>query len=113
MSLIVRIPYTYIDDVMTIKGLQLSGTGWPVEEAYKAITKQCREFHSVLSKGELKQEGKYEFVDLPYNEKLYNRILELEPMPSEAKVKNNSNKVKSASNEEIIKYGYPDEKEKK
>lgn len=113
MSLIIRIPYTYIDDVMTIKGLQLSATGWPVEEAYIAITKQCKEFYAVLSKGELKQEGKYEFIDLPYNEKLYNRILELEPLPLDAKIKKSSSKIKSASSEETLKYGYPDEKEKK
>jgi hypothetical protein len=110
MNLIIRIPYTYIDDTLNIKCLQLSGTGWPAEEAYKTIIKQCKEFYSVLSKGKLKQEGKYEFIDLPYNEKLYSRILELEPLPLEAKVKKNSKKIKSASSEEIINYGYPDEK---
>ena len=104
-DLVIRIPATYVNDVLTIKALKLSATGWPKEEAFKTILKESPEFYAMLENGELKDEGKYLGLYIPYSDKLMKKILELEPLPKDKKKKESSN-IKSATAEEIVKYGY-------
>lgn len=104
-DLVIRIPATYVNDVLTIKSLKLSATGWPKEEAFKTILKETPEYYTMLVKGELKEENKYLGLYVPYNDKLMKTILEIEPLPKDKKKKESSN-IKSATPEETVKYGY-------
>lgn len=107
-DIVVRIPVTYVNDVLKIKALRLSGTGWPKEEAFKNILKETPEHYAMLYAGEIKEEGKYIGLYLPYSDKLLKLIYENELLPKDkekAKKKESSN-LKSANAEEVVKYGY-------
>ena len=107
-NIVVRIPVTYVNDVLTIKALRLSGTGWPKEEAFKNIIKETPEHYAILCEGEIKEEGKYMGLYLPHSDKLLKLIYEVEFLPKdkEKAKKRESSNLKSASAEEVVKYGY-------
>lgn len=101
------IPCTYDNDTLTISSLNMQGQGWPREEAFFAALKSAPDLYAELCVGSIKEDKGRLVVLTPYSKKLYERILELEPLPEEKiipKVKKDS--LLKPTNEETLKYGY-------
>lgn len=106
-KLILKIPATYEEETLTIKCLQLSASGLTVEDAYKDLIKSSKELYASLKPGKVKLEGEQYYIIVPHDEKVYNKILDLEPLPDEAERRRRQNShLKEASPEDVIKYGY-------
>lgn len=107
MKLYIQIPASYEDNTLTIKALNLSAPGWPAEEAYLNIAKNSPDLYSGLILGKLVKKDDKHFIVLPYNDKVYSRILELEPLPEDAeKKRKKQSHLLDLSPEDLIKYGY-------
>ena len=107
MKLYMQIPVSYETETLTIKSLGLTGTAWPVEEAYMKAIKDVPELYGPLSLGKIKQENDKYFLVVPKNEKIYSKILEIEPFPEEAeKKRKKQNHLSDVSPEDVVKYGY-------
>lgn len=102
-----QLPCTYENEVLTIKCLNLSATAWPLEEAFALVVKNTPEFYASLSLGTIHKENGRCFIVVPKSDKLYNKILELEPLPEDQDKKKKQNSLlKDVSPEEVLKFGY-------
>lgn len=106
MTTYMRIPATYENETLTIKALGLTHTAYPMEEAYMALAKNTPEHYAALALGTIKEEGRFIGITIPFNEKLYNKILEIEPLPVDKKRIKVDSHLHTASAEEVIKHGY-------
>ena len=102
------IPCTYVHEILTISSLDIQGKGWPQEEAYFMALKSAPDLYAELCLGTIKEEKGRLTVVIPYSKKVYERILELEPLPEEktiVKVKRENN-ILTPTSTETLKYGY-------
>ena len=102
-----QIPCTYDNDTLFIKALNIRGQGWPREEAFFNALKASPELYGELCAGTIHEHKEKLFILVPYSTKLYDRIIELEPLPTAAEQKKlKKNNLLKPTTEEVLKYGY-------
>ena len=101
------LPCTYAKDTLTIKCLCLQGFGWPAEEALMNTLKSNPEWYAELCMGVIEVDAKDRYaLIVPYSKKIYERLLEIEPLPSDQIMKKPRPDFLMPTNAEVLKYGY-------
>ena len=107
MVLMLSLPCTYENSTLTIRCLRISADGSSAEDALFKAIKNTPELYAELCSGRVVRDNKnrHELI-VPHSEKLYNKIVEIEPSPESKKKAARKDGVLKASAEETLKYGY-------
>lgn len=101
----ISMPCNYEGETLVVKALNLRAEGYPAEQAYFTAIKSAPELYAELCTGVITEDkGKYTLI-VPYSQKVYDRILEVEPFPLD-KPKKKREGVLKATSDEVLKYGY-------
>jgi hypothetical protein len=101
----IRLPVVFELNTLTVNCLKLSGIGSTKEEAFQDILSNNPDFYSMLKDGSFDYIGDHLGVIVVKTDKLYDKLLEIEPLPVEVKKPKNKN-LKDVSPEDVVKYGY-------
>jgi hypothetical protein len=107
----ISIPTQYSNEILTIKALGLEGNGPSPEDALLECIKNTA-LYDLLIVCEFHYSNDtwgYEhlLLQVPFSTELYNKIIEVEPLPElSKKKKRNSSLILEPASEDILKYGF-------
>jgi hypothetical protein len=103
----ISLPCTYNNGTLEIKCLNIIGEGKSIDDAFFKAIKNTPELYSDLCMGKTEKDNRNRYaIIIPYSQKVYDRIIEVEPFPSDKiRAKKDSQLIK-ASAEDLLKYGY-------
>lgn len=100
------IPCTFENNTLRIKALRIEASGNNPEEALMKAIKSVPELYAELCLGKVEQDRHWFFITVPHSKKLYDRLLEIEPLPQDKPKVKKTGALKEAESDEVIKYGY-------
>ena len=101
----IQIPCIFQNKVLTIKALHLQGTGESPEEALLECLKHTS-YYAAFKHAKIIQ-GSHMYITIPYNQDIYNAILDIEPLPGTlVKTKQFKSFLEEPTPEQILKLGY-------
>jgi len=101
-SMYISLPCKFENGTLTVKGLGLNGKGEPKEEAFFNAIKAVPELYSELCTSVVTDTS----ILVPHSKKVYERILELEPLPEDRATKAKKDGLFKPTSEDVLKYGY-------
>lgn len=102
----IAFPAIYENNTLTIKCLRIESEGLTAEEAYINAAKNTPELYKYLILGTIQESNGKCLISVPFEQKVYDKILEIEPLPVDKPKKKLSSRLTDVSPEEVIKYGY-------